>query len=150
MIASEALPFLTFRLAQQYYALAIADVVEVVAMMQVDSLPDMPQAVLGVVNRHGAALMMLDLRLAFGVDAAPFDLDTLFIVGRHQQQMVGLVVDEVLQVRHFATDHRERMTVRDNFISHLITAPERLYQQVRVSSLIDHFFTHTIVNEQGQ
>ncbi len=93
-------PFLTFALGTQRYAISIDEVVEVAAMVEVTTIAGMPPAVLGVVNRHGSVLPLLDLRPLFNQPAAPIDTSTLFIVGVVADHYVGLLVDEVHQVEY--------------------------------------------------
>jgi purine-binding chemotaxis protein CheW len=94
------LPILTFSLGDHLYALLIEDVVEVNAMVEITPLPDAPPEVLGIVNRHGKMLPLLDLRLVFKQPAPPVTSGTLFIVAAGGSQHIGLVVDEVHQVEY--------------------------------------------------
>lgn len=94
------LPILTFSLGDHLYGLLIEDVVEVSAMVEVTPLPDAPPEVTGIVNRHGAMLPLVDLRLVFKQSATPITSSSLFIVGAGGGQHIGLVVDEVHQVEY--------------------------------------------------
>ncbi|MFQ3646021.1 MAG: chemotaxis protein CheW [Anaerolineae bacterium] len=97
---SERVPILAFEVRQRRYALMIADVVEVAAMVEIVPLPDAAPGVLGVVNRHGEMLPLLDLRLVFYGEAAPVDASTYFIVVEKPGQRAGLVVDAVDVVKY--------------------------------------------------
>jgi purine-binding chemotaxis protein CheW len=94
------LPILTFNLAKQTYGLLIEDVVEVTAMVEYTPLPETPDPFIGVINRRGAILPLLDLRLIFKQSAAPITSASLFIVAEGGSKQVGLVVDEVHQVEY--------------------------------------------------
>ena len=70
-------------------------------MVEVTSVAGMPSEVLGVVNRHGTVLPLLDLRPIFNQTPAQIDTSSLFIVGVRGDHYVGLLVDEVHQVEYF-------------------------------------------------
>lgn len=95
---------LTFRLDRQEYALPVDEVVEVAALMELTRIADSVPELLGIANRHGTALPVLDLRRVLDAPLAPLDATTLFIVGSHDGQMVGLVVDEVQQVEYIPAE----------------------------------------------
>lgn len=90
--------FVICRVGSQQYAISVADMLEVSAMVRLTPLPAAPPEVLGVVNRHGAVVPLLDLRACLGQPAAPPGLNNLFIVVRDQADIAGLVVDDILEV----------------------------------------------------
>lgn len=135
-------PILTFRLADQYYALPIEHVVEVAPMMRVSTLPDAPEAVVGIVNRQGEALLLLDLRLAFNLEAMSYDLMTMFIVVQVNDDMMGLIVDEVFQVKYINSDIIKAVKASDNYITHTITDVDTIYQQISVQALLEDYLVH--------
>ncbi|MEO1288756.1 MAG: chemotaxis protein CheW [Chloroflexota bacterium] len=128
---------LTFRLADQYYALPIENVLEVVAMMTISKIPNAPDAIIGMVNRHGEALAMLDLRLVFGLYASPPDVSTLFIVaqGEAETYRVGLLVDEILQVRYVVSADIQVAKGIGQYINNIIHVDDTLYQQVTLNAI---------------
>ncbi|MBN2470557.1 MAG: purine-binding chemotaxis protein CheW [Anaerolineae bacterium] len=90
--------FVICRVGEQQYAISVADMLEVTAMVRLTPLPAAPPAVLGVVNRHGAVMPLLDLRVCLGQPAEPPDLNSLFVVVRGPEYVAGLVVDDILEV----------------------------------------------------
>lgn len=125
-------PFLTFALGTQRYALAINEVVEVAAMVEVTQVVGMPAQVLGVVNRHGNVLSLLDLRPVF----APVDTSSLFIVGVSGDQYVGLLVDEVHQVEYFSLAQASPATMGETYIQAIIPHGSELIQLLSLPSLL--------------
>lgn len=132
-------PFLTFRLGQQTYALPIAQVVEVAAMIELVTVANAPPALLGVVNRHGSVLPLLDLRLVFGQPAAPITDSTLFIVAAVGMRQVGLVVDEVYQVVYFDTVQLAASPIRERYVECILTYRDQLVQIPALSALLAAF-----------
>jgi purine-binding chemotaxis protein CheW len=64
-------PVLTFTLGDGIYALPIEEVIEVAAMVELIPLADAPPEILGMVNRHGEIMPVLDLRQVFKQPAPP-------------------------------------------------------------------------------
>jgi purine-binding chemotaxis protein CheW len=133
------LPFLTFRLGSQCYALAIEQVVEVAAMVEVATVADAPAALLGVANRHGSVLPLLDLRAVFRQAAPPPDDSTLFIVAVLGARQVGLVVDEVYQVDYFDPQQVAATPLSEKHVDSILTHREQLIQFVAVPALLASF-----------
>jgi chemotaxis signal transduction protein len=127
---------LIFRLGPQHYALSIEQVVEVAAMVELVKTPDVDEVFLGIANRHGEALPMLDLRPVFRQSAPIIDTSTLFIVAHLSGQYVGLVVDEVLRIDYFDTHQLPRHLIRDRFVQGVITRGEQLIQLITLPSLL--------------
>ncbi len=136
MAEDDPVAHLIFRLGQQHYALGIEQVVEVAAMVEVVQTPDVDEVFVGIANRHGEALPMLDLRPVFRQSAPLIDTSTLFIVARLSGQFVGLVVDEVLRIDYFDTHQLPRHLIRDRFVQGVITRGEQLIQLVALPSLL--------------
>lgn len=78
--------------------LAAADVVEVHPAVQLAALPDAPEVVLGLMNRRGQALPVLDLRRRLGLPPRPTRLDDRLVVLRLPDRHVAVQVDAALDV----------------------------------------------------
>lgn len=128
------IPLLTFRLAQQQYALLIDDVIEVAAMVEMIRVAGAKPEAPGMVNRHGKPLQLIDLRVVFEQPAPSITAATLFIVVQHGEQMAGLIVDEVLQVE-YAADTGYATSVP--YIRGIISQDTRLIQVVSLAALLD-------------
>lgn len=86
------------RVGDSQYAIPVADIVEVAAMVRLIALPEAPPEILGITNRHGKIMPLLDLRRCLNHPAPPPDLNTLFVVVRGPAYLAGLVVDDILEV----------------------------------------------------
>lgn len=87
-----------FRLAEEYYALDIQAVQEIVRMQTITSIPGSDPWVEGITNLRGRVVPVLDLRRRCGVEAGPFTGDTRIVVVSGSNGMVGLIVDAVTEV----------------------------------------------------
>jgi chemotaxis signal transduction protein len=133
---SDPQPALTFRLGEQKYALPIEDVVEVAAMVELTSIPESQPGVLGIANRHGSVLTILDLRRLFDLDAATTDSATLFIVASHDGKLAGLVVDEVHQVEYIDSKAKQPIPTAGTYIRDIVSHNGQLVQFISVPQLL--------------
>jgi purine-binding chemotaxis protein CheW len=94
--------YLTFLLAGQEYGIEILRVQEIKGWDKPTRIPHSPDHVLGVINLRGAVVPIIDLRMRFGVETAPFGSTTVVIVvrvrGQRGELTVGVVVDAVCEV----------------------------------------------------
>lgn len=123
---------LTFRLGQQDYGLMINEVVEVAAMVEVTKIAGAPPALLGVVNRHGVPIPLLDLRIVLGQPSASVGISTLFIVAQFAGKLFGLVVDEVLQVEYAGN----QSAGNTRYIEAIVSQNQRLIQVISLRSVL--------------
>ena len=85
--------YLTFQVGNQWYGLAVDDVVEVLHMMMLTDVPLTTPDVLGLMTVRDLVVTVIDLRIRFGVPDPQYRLDTPIIVARTPKGAVGLVVD---------------------------------------------------------
>ena len=129
-------PALLFMLGDQEYAVLIEDVTEVTALVEIVTVPDTRPEILGVINRHGAVLWMVDLRRVFNQPAKDLDISTLFIVAQRGETQLGLVVDEVRQVDYLDLSQLQSAPATSDTILGIITHGERLIQLISLSPLL--------------
>ena len=94
--------YLTFRLQGEEYGLEILKVREIIGLMDVTSVPQMPEYVAGVINLRGKVIPVVDLRLKFGMPHEEFTEETCIIVVEVAceagETLVGIIVDTVSEV----------------------------------------------------
>ena len=140
-------PVITFLLNQQYYALLVPNVVEVASMVELVAVPDKRPEVLGLANRHGKGLMVLDLRQIIGQDASVIDEWSLFIVAQYDKHMIGIVVDEVRQVEYVSLDRFDQSISSGNYVRGIISSEDRLIQIVAIDELVKNYSSNMITND---
>jgi len=89
--------YLTFKLAGEVYGLGILKVREIVKIMDITAVPQMPNFAKGVVNLRGKVIPVIDMRLKFGLTEATYDDETCIIVVNVAREM-GVIVDTVEEV----------------------------------------------------
>lgn len=87
--------YLTFHVGTRWYAVDVKSVFEVYLLMSIAPVPDMPEAVLGIVNLRGQIVPVIDLRRRFKIVDYRYDLTTPIIFVRAENAVYGMVVDDV-------------------------------------------------------
>lgn len=89
--------YLTFSLASEEYGLEILKVREIIGIMDITAMPQMPGYVKGVINLRGKVIPVIDLRLKFGLEPAEYTEQTCIVVV-DVGSLVGIIVDTVQEV----------------------------------------------------
>jgi purine-binding chemotaxis protein CheW len=95
--------YLTFQLAHEHYALNILQVQEIRGWEKATRIPNSPDYLRGVLNLRGTIVPIIDMRMRFGLQTAPYGKETVVIVVRStvsdgETRSMGLVVDAVSDV----------------------------------------------------
>ena len=90
--------YLTFHLAGENYGIEIQFVIEIIGILNITDVPDMPVFIRGVINLRGKVVPIMDVRARFGLEDRDYDDRTCIIVVNIDGTEVGLVVDEVSEV----------------------------------------------------
>ncbi|MBI3616824.1 MAG: purine-binding chemotaxis protein CheW [Candidatus Omnitrophica bacterium] len=94
--AEELLPLVCFRLGGEQYALDMARVHEVLRLISITRVPQMPDFVLGIVNARGNIIPVFDLRRKFALGGNTIDEKAKLIVVDTREAPVSFVADELL------------------------------------------------------
>ncbi len=94
--------YLTFKLDNEIYAMDITTVREVLDIIPITKVPQMPHFMCGVINLRGGVVPVVDLRLKFGLKKAEFIKETCIIIIEvlldGEQTILGILVDSVQEV----------------------------------------------------
>jgi purine-binding chemotaxis protein CheW len=128
-----------FTLGGELFAIDLRHVREVFELESVTPVPGMPASLVGVANLRGTVVPLADLRPALGVStAAP---SKYAVVVRHNSQQVGILIDDVPEIR---TVHPDDMLAGSTqgiaesrpFLSGLLKIEERMSGMVEVPKLL--------------
>lgn len=104
--------YLTFALGDEEYGLPVLKVREIIKMMDVTSVPQVPAHVRGVINLRGKVIPVVDLRLKFGLPPLAASDQTCIVVVQAEidarRLMLGIIVDRVSEVLNVVADEIER------------------------------------------
>jgi purine-binding chemotaxis protein CheW len=138
--------YLTFFLGREEYGLQILSVHEIIGMMPVTRVPQMPEFILGVVNLRGKVIPVVDLRKRFGFEVQQTQ-DVCIIVVQVRGLQMGIVVDRVSEVVTVKAEDIEPppsfgVEVPTDFLLGIAKSQER----VKLLLDIDHVLTTTDMN----
>jgi purine-binding chemotaxis protein CheW len=118
--------YLTFMIQNESYGIDVLQVREIIRLMNITAVPQMPPYVRGVINLRGKIIPVMDLRLRFGFTNLKNTQHTCIVVtqvkisGGKSTQM-GLIVDGVEEVIHIApTDIEETPDFGSKISTHYI------------------------------
>jgi purine-binding chemotaxis protein CheW len=140
--------YLTFALGEEEYGVEILKIREIIGVMEVTTVPQMPRFVKGVINLRGKVIPVIDLRLRFGLDPKPYDERTCIIVAEVRAQdtsvQMGLVVDTVSEVVTINLEEMEATPAFGvNVDTHYILGMAKLKGKVKILLDIDKVLTET-------
>ncbi len=90
---------LLFRLGAARYAVPVKRVHEALWLPELTPIPQMPEDVAGVFNLRGRLVSVIDLNRRLGARSEPYRLKDQIIVLNSERGLVGLIVNEILEVR---------------------------------------------------
>lgn len=123
--------YLTFRIAEDNYAINVGSIKEVLGVPRITRVPRMPEFMSGVINLRGSVIPILDLRMKFGMGETPLTEDTGVIVtevsdifeeGEDDKIIIGIFSDAVQKVVTIADSEIEPppkigMAIETDFIA---------------------------------
>jgi purine-binding chemotaxis protein CheW len=103
------LALLIFRVDDQLYGLPVTSVVRIIEMVTITPLPGAPEIIEGIINLHGKAVPVMDLRRRFNMPPCSYGLHTPIILVDliSQDHILGLIVDMVEDVLEVPVDALE-------------------------------------------
>ncbi len=96
--------YLTFKVADEDYAVGIEYVTEIVGIQDFKKVPDVPNFIKGVINLRGKIIPIMDVRIRFGLPEQEYTDRTCIIVLEVEGTPTGIVVDEVSDVLEIMPD----------------------------------------------
>lgn len=87
--------YLTFWTENQLFGVPIADVVQIVGLQEITKIPEFPEYAKGIINLRGNIIPLIDVRLRFHKEEAPYNERTCIIVTNINDNSIGFIVDAV-------------------------------------------------------
>ena len=98
---------LGFVVGSEHYALPLSSVREILRPLPVTEVPRPPKDVVGIVSVRGTVTTLIDLRSRLKVPAGPLRATARILLLDQGRELVGLLVDAVLQVYRLRQDEVE-------------------------------------------
>lgn len=99
--------FLAFRIATEAYALPLAAVREILKPPPMTEVPRARSEVLGIISVRGRITTVFDLRRKLSMPATELDKHARVLLVDDGEEVLGLLVDRVLQVYRLSEDEVE-------------------------------------------
>jgi purine-binding chemotaxis protein CheW len=100
--------YLIFTLDDEHYGVPVIKVREIIKVLHITTVPQVPAHVKGVINLRGKVMPVVDLRLKFGLPAREYTDRTCIIVvdltARKRTVLMGVIVDTVSDVMQVSAD----------------------------------------------
>jgi purine-binding chemotaxis protein CheW len=104
--------YLTFLLEADMYAVPIGVIAEILKPPPITEVPRAARQILGVMSVRGRLVTVVDLRRRFNLKEAPLGPKSrILLVASAENDPVGLLVDEVVQVYRLADSEIEQASV---------------------------------------
>lgn len=101
-----------FKVADEFFALSVEDVKEVVEVSPLTRLPNAPTIFLGVMNLRGRILKVVNLSQCLGLPSLTGDKGNQRIAVLNEPDMdIGLVVDQVSQIQRVLSKDLEEVPI---------------------------------------
>ncbi len=138
--------YLTFKLGEEYFAIPILKIKEIIGMMSVTKVPRLPDFIKGVVNLRGKIIPVVDLRLKFGMEERSYDERTQIIVMEIKSETGtktnGIVVDTVQEVMDIPDESIEAPPQYGaNVDQEFLSGMGKVKEQVIMMLDVDRIFT---------
>jgi purine-binding chemotaxis protein CheW len=103
--------YLTFVLGREEHGVPVLRVREIIKMMDITPVPQVPAHMKGVINLRGKVIPVVDLRLKFGFGMQDYTERTCIVVVEVAQPegtiMMGVIVDAVSEVLNISAEEIE-------------------------------------------
>ncbi len=94
----------TFRVGEDIYGVSIEKVREIINYSRVTAVPRAPSFIEGIINLRGQIIPVIDINKRFGLEATEKTAVSRIIVTQIGNNITGIIVDEVKEVRAYAED----------------------------------------------
>ena len=95
---TQKVKYLTFTLGEELYGIDIRAVIEIIGIMPITKVPEVPAYVQGIINLRGKIIPVVDMRLRFGQEYRPYSDRTCVIIISVNDVLIGLIIDGVSEV----------------------------------------------------
>ena len=137
--------FVSFKVADEEFAVDIMQVQEIIRLERVTKVPHAPDYVEGVVNLRGKVLPVIDLRKRVHLPGRAYNDSTRVVVVDLEGRKTGIIVDAVSEVMRVNRRNIEpapeivKSTYGDQFIEGVgkLNKGERMFLLLRASELLD-------------
>lgn len=97
-VATQQDKYVTFKAGNEYYALKIEYVNEIIVFQEITEIPESEDFIKGLINLRGKIIPVIDVRIRFKQEPIEYNDRTCIIVINVKDMLVGLIVEKVAEV----------------------------------------------------
>lgn len=121
--------YLTFKLADEIYAVNVANIKEVLGVPKITKVPRMPPFMSGIINLRGSVVPVLDLAKKFGIGETSQTIET------------SIIVTEILNTKGDGTTEELTIGIYSDLVQKVITIePSEIEPPPKIGVAIDTAF----------
>ena len=140
--ASDELKLIVFKLGREEYGLDILRVQEIKRLMNITRVPSTPSYIRGVINLRGSVLPVIDLRTRLNLPENELTDAARIVVVLVNDNIVGFIVDEVVEVTTMSRDNVEAVNslssgISSEYFSGIAKAENRLFILLNPESIVN-------------
>lgn len=134
---------LTFLLDKREYGIQILEAREVVAMQNIDPVPQTPNFMKGVINLRGKIVPVIDLRLKFNLQQIKYNKENCIVVVDLSGVFTGIIVDQLSGVitvdkHHYETAPKLGHNINTEFVAGMVKLEERVIIVLEIEKVLDN------------
>lgn len=149
-VSSHKGKYLTFVLCNEEYGIEIIKVKEIIGIMNITSMPQMPDYMKGVINLRGKIIPIIDLRLKFGFQETEHSKETCIIVIEVNHKVTGVIVDTVSEVLDVNSEELEQAPNLGNGVNtDTILGMAKVKDKVKILLNIDRILAADAIDMPG-
>lgn len=95
---SHAGKYVTFKSGNEYFAIKIEYVNEIIVYQEITAIPESVDFLKGLINLRGKIIPVIDVRLRFKQPEIPYTDRTCIIIVNYNSSVVGLIVEKIAEV----------------------------------------------------
>lgn len=135
--------YLTFDLGSESYGIGIEHVTEIIGILPVTEVPELPSYIRGIMNLRGRIIPVMDMRLRFKKEFVEYDERTCIIVVEIHDNAVGLIVDSVSEVTNIGDEDIVNQPMLSSGVSNrYIKSIGKVGNEVKLLLDCDKLLTH--------
>jgi len=103
-VQSPTRQMIVFKIADEVFATDIEITREVIRLDAITPVPGAPEAVAGITSVRGRIVPLLELGVLFHIGGHTSLNAYILLVDLPDSEVVGMIVDEILEIRHFSVE----------------------------------------------
>ncbi len=101
---------LNFGVKSNSYAINVIKVKEILQVEKIESIPNSPDAIIGMTTIRGEVINVVDLRLVLEKEKSDLSRDNMMILCEFNQMKIAFLVEKVLGIHRVGWDQVEKVT----------------------------------------